>query len=353
MTRKMWLYLVVGVLCVVSLLAGSCAKPTPAPAPASTPAPPPAKVWNLKVQGFTPESEDPQYMVGKHISDLIKERTDGRVNITYYPGEGLVPTREQFSAGSQGLIDGIFFVDAYLAGSHPALGWSWVPWLLEWDRSWWDVADAVEDIQNELLRASNYEPLFWVNIGSCVTYNASGEHITKWEDLKGKRVRHAGGISEVLNNEAGAAGVVMPVGEVYTALKTGVIDLIMVGLPGTESWKLYEVAPNITNVGTAIGIPEYFFLFNLDVWESFPKDIQDTIRGLKPEVKKFTIEYTPVAYNSFITRWEQAGAKVIELDSEEQKRWVSLYKKDAIKYYLDKSGKAGQRILAIVEKATK
>jgi len=66
--------------------------------------------------------------------------------------------------------------------------------------------------------------------------------------------------------------------DVYLNLQKGVIDGMPVAAEPQGSFHLYEVATYYTYVSTVA--LSHSIVMNMDVWNSFPKDIQDAITGI-------------------------------------------------------------------------
>ena len=72
--------------------------------------------------------------------------------------------------------------------------------------------------------------------------------------------------------------VSMEMGEQYTAMERGVINVCRGGLDSVMAYKFFEVAKYIVNPG--FGTAPASLFMNLDKWKSMPKDLQDYLLNI-------------------------------------------------------------------------
>lgn len=217
---------------------------------------------------------------GERWADLVREKTDGRINVKMYPGVSLVngdQTRE-FTALRQGVID-------FAVGS--TINWSpqirelnlfSLPFLMP------DYA-AIDSLTNgpvgeqlfELLAKRDVVPLAWGENGFREISNSRGPIRTP-EDMSGLKIRVVG--SPLFNDTFTALGAnptQMSWADAQPALATGAVD-------GQENpWSIFTVA-KLHTVGqkyvTAWGYvaDPLIFVVNQQVWESWTPEDQQAVR---------------------------------------------------------------------------
>jgi TRAP-type C4-dicarboxylate transport system substrate-binding protein len=118
--------------------------------------------------------------------------------------------------------------------------------------------------------------------------------------------------------------IAMP--DCYLNLQKGVFDAMLVPAEAYVGFKLYEVAPYVTNMATVA--MNHSAVLNLNTWNSFPKEVQDQIMSVSGE--KAAVLYGGQVYDK--AREEQmdliaaAGSTVQEYtvpDAEIQK-WIEI-----------------------------
>jgi TRAP-type transport system periplasmic protein len=90
-------------------------------------------------------------------------------------------------------------------------------------------------------------------------------------DLQGLKIRVAGSTMADVATALGATPVQMPIGEVYNALQTGLIDGVITGASTLSDFKLDEVANSYT-LGANIGRGSFFAVMNQGAYDALPDD---------------------------------------------------------------------------------
>jgi TRAP-type mannitol/chloroaromatic compound transport system substrate-binding protein len=100
------------------------------------------------------------------------------------------------------------------------------------------------------------------------------EPVKTMNDFKGMKFRTAGIWGEMLN-EAGAAVVTMPGGEIYESMQRGVIDAFEFSTPGVDwSAGFHELGAYVHGPGIHAPQSAFEFLVNKDQWDALPADLQ-------------------------------------------------------------------------------
>jgi TRAP-type C4-dicarboxylate transport system substrate-binding protein len=97
--------------------------------------------------------------------------------------------------------------------------------------------------------------------------------VTPGGDLRGRKLRGTASYHSLFR-AFGAAPVVLPGGEVYTALEKGVVDGAAWPAVGVLSMRWYEVAKYMMRPG--FGLSHYMFLVNLNAWNRFTEEERRT-----------------------------------------------------------------------------
>jgi tripartite ATP-independent transporter DctP family solute receptor len=101
--------------------------------------------------------------------------------------------------------------------------------------------------------------------------------IKSMADLKGMKVRvQQSDVTVAMVEALGANPTPMPYGEVYTALKTGIVDGAENNLPSYESSRHFEAAKNYGMTEHSMA-PEVL-VFSKKIWDGLSKDDQAAIR---------------------------------------------------------------------------
>jgi tripartite ATP-independent transporter DctP family solute receptor len=266
---------------------------------------------------------------GEIWADLVRERTNGRINIKLYPGASLVggdQTRE-FTAIRQGVIDMAIGSTINWSPQVKELNLFSLPFLMP---NYQSIDALVKGpVGKELLdiiEKQGVVPLAWGENGFREISNSKKE-IKKPEDLKGMKFRVVG--SPIYNETFSALGAnptQMSWADTQAALASGAVD----GQENPESVyasaKLYTVGQKYVTVWRYVADP-LIFVVNKQVWESWtPQDReivqQAAIDAGKQEVaiaRKGLVEPSQPAWKDM----EQYGVKVTYLTPEDRKLFVT------------------------------
>jgi TRAP-type mannitol/chloroaromatic compound transport system substrate-binding protein len=106
----------------------------------------------------------------------------------------------------------------------------------------------------------------------------STQPIGKMEDFKGLKMRVPQGMTAMLFQELGASVVVLPGGEVYSALDKGVINTSDWASPSmNQRMGFYQVA-KYTNYPGFHSMPMASFTVNINEWNKLPDDIKQILK---------------------------------------------------------------------------
>ena len=165
---------------------------------------------------------------GEIFLTLVKERTNGRINIKQYPGASLVQGQQdrEFSAMRQSVIDVLCGAPINWTSTVPQLGVFTLPFLMP-DHKAWDAVMASELVNRdyfEMVRKAGAEPLAIGETGYRQISN-SKRPLIKPDDLKGLKVRVVGSpmYGEIMSS-MGANPTFMSWADTQPALASGAVD---------------------------------------------------------------------------------------------------------------------------------
>ena len=165
---------------------------------------------------------------GEIFLTLVKERTNGRINIKQYPGASLVQGQQdrEFSAMRQGVIDVLCGAPINWTSTVPQLGVFTLPFLMP-DHKAWDAVMGNEHLMKdyfEMVRKAGAEPLSVGETGYRQISN-SKRPLLKPDDLKGLKIRVVGSpmYGEIMTS-MGANPTFMSFADAQPALASGAID---------------------------------------------------------------------------------------------------------------------------------
>ncbi len=230
----------------------------------------------------------PWGMAGKIWSDLVRERTNGRINMKLYPGVSLIQgdqTRE-FSALRQGVADMAIGSTINWSPQVKQLNLFSMPFLMP------DYAaiDALThgEVGKQIfatLEKQGVVPLAWGENGFRELTN-SKHPIKAPADLKGMKIRVVGSpIFSDTFTALGANPTQMSWADAQPALSSGAVDGQENPLFLFTILKMHTVGQKFVTTWGYVADP-LIFVVNKDIWNSWTKADQDIVRAAAVEAGK-------------------------------------------------------------------
>ncbi len=134
-------------------------------------------------------------------------------------------------------------------------------------------------------------------------------------DVKGMKVRvQQSDLWVALVGAMGGNATPMPFGEVYTGLKTGLIDAAENNIPSYDSVKHYESAKYYSKTEHSMA-PEMLLMSKI-VWDKLPKADQDLVRAAAKESVAFQRRKWDEQEAKSLAAVKAGGAEIIEVDKK-------------------------------------
>jgi len=141
--------------------------------------------------------------------------------------------------------------------------------------------------------------------------------INSLKDLKGARIRAAGGVWVNLSKEVGMVPVAMPPAEVYDALSKGVIDAAQTDVLTVQMLKWEEVARSFLLPGPGNMAPNGWIM-NKDLWNSLPKSTRDVFLQVGNEFNEWESREQVRRQDAFLKQCETKGIRILRSTAEEK-----------------------------------
>lgn len=273
-------------------------------------------------------------MLSKY-SDLVYEKSNGRIYIEVYASGQLGDERSQMQAVQMGALD-IFRANTVFVGDFGAkkLNLFALPYLFDSREQLWKVLDS--PIGSELM-----EDMVESNIGMRgLCYLEEGarhffvtkKKIENPEDLEGLKLR-VSETSILLDTvkALGASPTPLSFGELYTSLQTGVVDGAEQPVTGYVSNSFYEVAPNF--VLDAHTYSPGMLVISDRTWEKLSKDDQRLLKECGKELELYNKSFTEDEEQKMLDDLKADGIDVVTPENPE--KWRERVKPVYEKYGAD------------------
>lgn len=269
------------------------------------------------------------------FAELVKERTDGRIEIQVNAGGALGDEKSVIEQLQFGGVDFARVSLSPLAEFVPKLNVLQMPYLYTGPEHMWKVLEG--KIGDDFLNSfgdSDLVALSWYDAGARNFYS-SVKPIRNIKDMKGLNIRVQESELMIEMIEAlGAKSVPMAYGEVYSALQTGAIDGAENNWPSYESTNHYEVAKYFT-IDEHTRVPE-LQLIAQSTWDKLTEEDQAVIRECAQESAKYERKLWAEREKASEEKVRAAGCEIVELTPEEKAEFqdavIPMYEKFCSEY---------------------
>ena len=213
-------------------------------------------------------------------AELVKEYTNGSVNIVVHPGASLVKGNP-LKAVKDGTVAMTDMFIPFTAGGGKSFGISALPFIA----SSYDEAYKLYQISKPAYEATakqwNQKILYAVSWPPSGIYTMNA--INSTADFKDVKARTYDRNSANFVNMVGGSSVALPWGEVYSALQTGMVNSVLTSSASGKDGSFWEVLKHFTKISYAY--PLQAVTINLDYWNSLSKAQQDAMLKAAKEVE--------------------------------------------------------------------
>jgi TRAP-type transport system periplasmic protein len=211
-----------------------------------------------------------QGALNQFFCDEIARRTNGRVEITLYPGGTLTSAPKNFDGVVKGLSDIGMSCPLYVAGRFPVSEIFEMPSEID---SGWVTGKVYNDLFHKyaLEEYKDVHVLYLHGPGRNVLSTRTVP-IRKLADMKGLVLRASGGAVPTIK-ALGATPRAMSMGDAYAALSKGVVEGQFAVPETLKGWKHGDVVKYVTIPPISTSSCQYVIM-NKKKWDALPPDIQ-------------------------------------------------------------------------------
>jgi len=262
---------------------------------------------------------------GDRWAELVKEKTNGRINVKMYPGSALVngDQTKEFTALRQGVIDMAVGSTINWSPQVKELNLFSLPFLMP-DHKALDALTQGEVGKKlfDLLATKDVVPLAWGENGFREVSN-SKRTIRTPEDMKGLQIRVVGSPLYLDTFTAlGANPTQMSWADAQPALSTGAVDGQENPLAVFVSGKLPTLGQKHLTLWGYVADP-LIFVVNKEVWNSWSKEDQEAVRAaaVQAAVEEVALSRKGITAqdDSLLKDIAAQGVEVVQLTPDQQK----------------------------------
>jgi TRAP-type C4-dicarboxylate transport system substrate-binding protein len=224
-------------------------------------------------------------------AEQIEKRSNGQIKVKMYWIDEICGPKEMMMAVKSRLADVVGHVPSYAPGETPIWNSTFLPFLCP------PRVDQNMVIYNRLSKESR---LFIdeMNKFNCVyggaydteAYNLMGKKpVRSVADLKGMRIRVMPDLGEILK-QFDAVPVTVPVTEMFSALDTGVVDLVAMSRLAFHAYKVDEISRYMILDMDMSAVPTFYFI-NKEAWNELPDNLKKVVESVIEDSPAFIWDF--------------------------------------------------------------
>lgn len=258
--------------------------------------------------------------VNQPFADEVYKESNGRLHVTVYPGAALAKVEQAYDACVKGIADIAMFLPMYTPGVFPLADMVGLPFAIPSSAAGTDVVTQLldKDLLDPKLKEAT---VTWLGTTSPMGIVLAKKKVTKMQDLKGLKLRIAGGLQNEMGKALGWTSVAIPGAELQTALASGVVEGGIVPIGTARAYNLMEHTKYV--VTARLQVNSVGLIMNKDKWNSLPPDLQKVI----DTAARHFLEHQATGYDredtDAVEVFKKAGAEIIDLDPAERARWMA------------------------------
>ena len=270
----------------------------------------PASAKEFRSADVHPE-DYPTVMAVKQMSEAVKKRTNGKHSIKVFTGTALGGEKDTIEQTKIGALDLVRINSAPMNNIVPETLVPSLPFIFRDVTHMRKVLDG--PIGDEILKAlepHGYVGMAFYDAGARSFYNTK-KPIRTPADMKGMKIRvQQSDLFVGMLQALGANATPMPYGEVYTALKTGLVDGAENNWPSYDTARHFEVAKYYT-VNEHSMVPE-ILMFSKKIFDTLPADEQKIFKQSAKESVPYMRKLWDAKELESRKKVEAAGVQVVD-----------------------------------------
>ncbi len=279
------------------------------------------KVVKLRYSNFFP----PVHPISKLAEEWIKEvekRTNGRVKVSYFPGNTLAPPGQAYDAVVKGIADMAQNLLAYSPGRLPLSEVLQQP--LGYTSGYQGTKLANEYYKKFKPKEFDDVKVMYLHGVAPGTFHTKKE-IKSFDDIKGLRIKANAENAEIVKM-LGGAPVTMPITETYDALQKGLAEGILLPNEALKGWRFAEVVKSSLDSSAVSYLTSMYVIMNKNKWNQISKEDQATIEKINEE----WIEQQGNLWNKLDKEGKeyaiQKGVKFVKISKDEEAKVAAKMK---------------------------
>lgn len=332
--RMVIVALVLSVL-VIGMFA-SCGGSKAAEAEGAEAAAPAKEVIKWRLQSWAPAG-DRTYEAAERFAELVKEASDGQLEISTYTAGSVIPGGKEFDSVMSGSVEAVHGPPGWTIGYIPgAVFFTQYPGGLTSNQlSMWMKLEGramAQDLYDEL--GVHYVGI--LTLSPAEVWAHSTKPIDSVADIQGLKIRLGTTALNAIFKKMGATPVFLPGGEIYESAKRGVIDAFEYINPSLN-WDMgfHEVADYMYLSPSRAPCDTQCIYINGDKWNELPDNLKAIVNMATDQIAREYYTTTVDRDTEAVQKYIDAGTTVAPVPQDV----IDLLNEKALEYFQEESAK--------------
>jgi len=285
------------------------------------------------------------------FAKMVKEKTNGAVDVTTFGSAQLYSLQEIVTALSTGAVDFAGVVDTSLTAVDPNIGIGMMPYYwggYDQIRQLWEETAAGRERWDSLQKKLNIKILAYIPTGPVMLFSTK-KAIPTPADIQGLKARYLSKSEMPVYEALGAAPVFVQTTEIYTALQSGMVDVVPTVLNAIKAYNWWD----FLKFGNKpfMYFWDSYIAVNATWWNKLPENLRNTImKEVCLPLSNESTKETMTLSDQIIEEWQRnRGGKAVTLTKEQQDAYKNIFR---TKVWPAQASKLDPAVVAAAEKIT-
>ncbi len=297
------------------------------------------EIITLKIAHFMPQQHFFHTNIIEPFIEEVEILTEGRIIFNVRPFSTLASPDALYDMAATGIADITISLQGYTPWKFPVSSVVELPFICDSSEMGTEILYELYNKFPEIQEEYKDTKVLWLFQNDPEYLMMVDEEIHSLDDLNELKMRTGTGVTYEAVHAWGGLPILMPINDVYSAVRSRAIDGATGPLSVLESFGLSDVF-NIY-IGGPFTIANFFVVMNKSTWEKLSPQDQEIFESLAEKYRKLTSVEFDKAGKRALENAIGNGATYIQLSEDEQKRfedslsdvyqdWVDLVKKKGI-----------------------
>jgi TRAP-type C4-dicarboxylate transport system substrate-binding protein len=310
----------------------------------------------LRIADSLPVGHFITQVITKPFIEQVEARTQGRIKLQYFPGEQLGKAKDLLMLTQNGVVDIGYVSPDYASDKMPLAAAFELPGLFsnycQATAALWTTTHDGGYLQKSEFEPNRVIPVLTLMLPAYQALLSSSKPVAGLDDLKGLKLRSAGGAMDFTLRGLGIVPIKMTPPEVYESMSRGTIDGAIFPYMSAVSYQLQGLVKQ-GSVSRNFGTVVLTYSISENSFKRLPPDDQNLIMTIGKEISINACRRFEEIENRSLDTFKEKGMRLIEFSTADDQILERAFDNAAKDWAqaLESRGKPGLRTLDAIKKA--